>query len=94
MVQPLPREDGALLERMAACGAALIGPGLGRAAETEARVLYLLERLQIPVVLDADGINAVSALIDGSRGVIRSIERSSLQDFLQCTTCGAACHRA
>ena len=25
MVQPLPREDGALLERMAACDAALIG---------------------------------------------------------------------
>ena len=68
MVQPLPREDGALLERMAACGAALIGPGLGRAAETEARVLYLLERLQIPVVLDADGINAVSAHIDGLDG--------------------------
>ncbi len=36
-----------------------------RGAETEARVLYLLERLQIPVVLDADGINAVSAHIDG-----------------------------
>ena len=68
MVQPLPREDGALLERMAACGAALIGPGLGRAAATEARVLYLLERLQIPVVLDADGINAVSAHIDGLDG--------------------------
>ena len=68
MVQPLPREDGALLERMAACDAALIGPGLGRAAATEARVLYLLERLQIPVVLDADGINAVSAHIDGLDG--------------------------
>ena len=64
MVQPLPREDGALLERMAACDAALIGPGLGRAAATEARVLYLLERLHIPVVLDADGINAISQHID------------------------------
>lgn len=64
MVQPLPGDDGALLERMSACDAVLIGPGLGRAAETERRVLSLLGRLQVPVVLDADGINAVSAHID------------------------------
>lgn len=64
MVQPLPRDDGALLERMNACDAVLIGPGLGRAAETERRVLYLMEHLSVPVVLDADGINAVSAHID------------------------------
>lgn len=64
MVRPLPRDDGALLEQMNACGAVLIGPGLGRAAEAERRVLYLLEHLSVPVVLDADGINAVSAHID------------------------------
>ena len=64
MVQPLPRDDSALLERMNACDAVLIGPGLGRAAETERRVLYLMEHLSVPVVLDADGINAVSAHID------------------------------
>lgn len=64
MVQPLPEDDGALLERMNACDAVLIGPGLGRSAETERRVLYLMEHLSVPVVLDADGINAVSAHID------------------------------
>ena len=64
MVQPLPRDDGALLERMNACDAVLIGPGLGREPETERRVLYLLRHLAVPVVLDADGINAVSAHID------------------------------
>ena len=72
MVQPLPRDDGALLERMNACDAVLIGPGLGRAAETERRVLYLMEHLSVPVVLDADGINAVSAhihVLDDRRGV-------------------------
>lgn len=64
MVQPLPRDDGALLERMNACNAVLIGPGLGREPETERRVLYLLQHLSVPVVLDADGINAVSTHID------------------------------
>ena len=64
MVQPLPEDDGELLERMNACDAVLIGPGLGREPGTERRVLYLMERLSVPVVLDADGINAVSAHID------------------------------
>lgn len=72
MAHPLPASDGALLERMERCDAVLIGPGLGRARETEERVLWLLENLSRPVVLDADGINAVSAhihVLDDRRGV-------------------------
>lgn len=69
MAHPLPPGD-ALEERMRTCSAALIGPGLGRAAERQ--VLHLLQNLTIPVVLDADGINAVSAhihVLDERRGV-------------------------
>ncbi|MBD5162329.1 MAG: NAD(P)H-hydrate dehydratase [Oscillibacter sp.] len=72
MAQPVPRDYGALLERMEQCDAALIGPGLGRAGETEETVLALLRDLSIPVVLDADGINAVSThmyVLDHRRGV-------------------------
>ena len=64
MVHPLPRPYAALLERIQSCDAALIGPGLGRAAETEETVLRLLRDLPGPVVLDADGINAVAAHMD------------------------------
>lgn len=64
MVHPLDADYPALLARAAACDAVLIGPGLGRAAETEANVLALLRDLAGPVVLDADGINAVCAHID------------------------------
>ena len=64
MVQPVPGEYGALLERMRGCDAALIGPGLGRGAAAEENVLALLADLPGPVVLDADGINAVAAHID------------------------------
>ena len=72
MVHPIPEDYNALLERMAGCDAVLIGPGLGRARETEERVLALLRDLEVPVVLDADGINAVSAhmdVLDDRRGV-------------------------
>ena len=71
MTHPLP-DDSTLLERMSACDAVLIGPGLGRRPEAENRVLRLLRELLVPVVLDADGINAVSAhihVLDERQGV-------------------------
>ena len=64
MAHPIPAEYGALLERAAACDAALLGPGLGREAGTERTVCRLVKELRIPLVLDADGINAVSSHID------------------------------
>lgn len=64
MVWPLPKGDGAVLERAQGSDAVLIGPGLGRGRQTEEMVLRLLTGLSCPVVLDADGINAVSLHID------------------------------
>lgn len=61
---PLPEDHGAILDRAAGCDAVLIGPGLGRKPETETLVLRLLEELEVPVVLDADGINALAGHID------------------------------
>lgn len=67
MVFPLP-EDGsgidAALSALAGKDAVLIGPGLGRSAWAEELVLALLDAAECPVVLDADGLNAVSAHID------------------------------
>ena len=60
MPHPLPGTYGEVLERMRGCDAALIGPGLGRAPQTQELVRALLRDLEIPVVLDADGINALS----------------------------------
>ena len=53
-----------ILEKAQSCDIALIGPGLGRAPETETLVRFLLTDLTIPVVLDADGINALEGHID------------------------------
>ena len=61
---PLPQDYKTILERAQGCDIALIGPGLGRSPETERLVLGLLADLTIPIVLDADGINALSGHID------------------------------
>lgn len=64
MPYPLPEDYAAILEKARSCDVALIGPGLGRSPEVEQLVLSLLTDLDIPVVLDADGINALSGHID------------------------------
>lgn len=58
MPHPLPRGPEEIAARIAGCDAALIGPGLGREEGTERLVRTLTERLELPLVLDADGLNA------------------------------------
>ena len=60
---PLPERYEDILERARGCDAALIGPGLGRAPQTQELVRALLADLEAPVVLDADGINALAGHI-------------------------------
>ena len=61
---PFPDEYDRILEKAQSCDVALIGPGLGRAPEIEVLVHQLLQDLTIPVVLDADGINALQGHIN------------------------------
>lgn len=73
MPHPLPsdREGRVMAEALGEiqakaekCDAMLIGPGLGRSEGTEQLTAALLKRLALPVVLDADGINALSGHMD------------------------------
>lgn len=76
IVFPLPQQDGmigskamdVLLPKLEMMDAVLIGPGLGRAKTVEKVVCETLESFDGPVVLDADGINAMSAHKDILRG--------------------------
>jgi NAD(P)H-hydrate epimerase len=69
---PLPEKKGMLgyralepiEEKLAACDVLALGPGLGRGEQTARLVRELLARTEKPVVLDADGINALEAHID------------------------------
>ncbi|MEG1720784.1 MAG: NAD(P)H-hydrate dehydratase [Pseudoflavonifractor sp.] len=73
MVQPLPAgKDGLLelgaamtvLEKLPHFGVCLIGPGLGRSNAVYSVVRNVLLGTKLPVVLDADGINALEGHID------------------------------
>lgn len=72
MTRPCPDEDGtmtagaadAILEAAEKAGAVALGPGLGRTEGTRGLVGFLLDRLEKPVVLDADGLWAAAGHLD------------------------------
>lgn len=76
VVFPLPDLGGKLsqaavpeiLERLPSMDAVLVGPGMGQSEGTLAVVRAVLEHLDRPVVVDADGINVLSAHRDILRG--------------------------
>lgn len=76
VIFPLPDDNGKLsvgaipeiLKYLPQMDAVLVGPGLGRSESILAVVESVLEIAQCPVVLDADGINALSAHRDILRG--------------------------
>ena len=53
-----------ILDRMAGMDAALIGPGLGRSPGVEHNVIHIMSTVNYPLVVDADGINALEAHMD------------------------------
>jgi NAD(P)H-hydrate epimerase len=58
---PLGRSDlQALLAAAGDCDAVVVGPGIPRGPETGELLRALLTRVRIPVVLDADGLNAIA----------------------------------
>ena len=73
MVRPVADDDGgrlapeaaeAILELAGRVRAVALGPGLGRSDGTRELVRILLERLDLPVVLDADGLWALAGHLD------------------------------
>ena len=76
VIFPLPDAGGRLsadavpeiLARLPQMDAVLVGPGLGQSKGTLAVVRTVLEKAECPVVVDADGINVLSAHRDLLRG--------------------------
>jgi hydroxyethylthiazole kinase-like uncharacterized protein yjeF len=72
MSRPCPDDDGVMtmdaadviLDASQKAAAVALGPGLGRTEGVRALVGYLLERLDKPVVLDADGLWALVGHLD------------------------------
>lgn len=76
VVFPLPEQDGKLgraaipeiLARLPRMDAVLVGPGLGQSEDVLEIVKAVLAEAKCPVILDADGINVLSAHKDVLRG--------------------------
>jgi NAD(P)H-hydrate epimerase len=65
---PLPAEEwaGAVLEQARRCKALVLGPGLGTGDAARSAVRRLLAEAELPVVLDADGLNCLGELADAT----------------------------
>jgi len=82
MTAPLPDTGGALAPNaadqinrlMAAKQCLAIGPGLGNATETGKLVRRLLRRSEIPMVIDADGLNHLA----GRRGIFKDLQAPAI----------------
>jgi ADP-dependent NAD(P)H-hydrate dehydratase / NAD(P)H-hydrate epimerase len=68
MMVGLPEQDGALipeasepaLKALRRADAVVLGPGLGRSPGAQAFAREMLERIDVPLVIDADGLNALA----------------------------------
>ncbi len=70
---PLPEDEAGkltadaaspILQKLNGCDAGLIGPGLGQSEALDELVLTVLEGANCPMVVDADGLNALSRHMD------------------------------
>ncbi len=76
MTRGLPEEDGALVEAslepalaaLERATAAVLGPGLGRADATQAFARGLAAQAEVPLVIDADGLNAFAGRLEELAG--------------------------
>ncbi|WP_143482193.1 NAD(P)H-hydrate dehydratase [Pseudoflavonifractor sp. An187] len=56
---PLPDDTEQLVERARSCDVVLAGPGMGRSPRAQQLVFRLIKEVEGPLVLDADGLNAL-----------------------------------
>jgi ADP-dependent NAD(P)H-hydrate dehydratase / NAD(P)H-hydrate epimerase len=105
MSVPLADDHGALtpaavdvvLARTQRAGALVLGPGLGRADETVQLARALAQRAEIPLLLDADGLNAhagrLQTLARRSAATVLTPHAGELARLLDCTSDEVGAHR-
>jgi ADP-dependent NAD(P)H-hydrate dehydratase / NAD(P)H-hydrate epimerase len=75
MLVALPEDDGALspealpgaLKAVGRADAVVLGPGLGKSAGAQALARELVQRIDVPLVIDADGLNALAGQLESLR---------------------------
>jgi NAD(P)H-hydrate epimerase len=69
VARPLPATEWALpvLDDLGRCRALVVGPGLGSSPDTTTSVRRLVAEAAVPMVLDADGLNALGSADEAGR---------------------------
>ncbi len=105
MSVPLPDKDGGLtpaafdpvMERAGRADALVLGPGLGRAPRTVKLARRLARRIAIPLLLDADGLNAHAGRLEALAGrpaaTVLTPHGGELARLLGCESAEVAAHR-
>jgi hydroxyethylthiazole kinase-like uncharacterized protein yjeF len=105
MSVPLPDDDGSLtqngldvvLERAERADALVLGPGLGRAPQTVKLARKLARQVKLPLLLDADGLNAhagrLSSLAGRPAATVLTPHAGELARLLDCDSSEVAAHR-
>lgn len=69
---PLPDDPEQVVERARRCDVVLAGPGMGRSPQAQQLIFRLVDEMEGPLVLDADGLNALEGQtqrLKGRRGL-------------------------
>jgi hydroxyethylthiazole kinase-like uncharacterized protein yjeF len=116
MLVGLPEEDGALspealqasVSAVGRADAVVLGPGVGKSPGAQALVRDLVQRIDVPLVIDADGLNALAGQLEtlrhrpwptvltphaGELGRLLEVESSAVERARLTHACAAA-HRA
>jgi ADP-dependent NAD(P)H-hydrate dehydratase / NAD(P)H-hydrate epimerase len=105
MTRALPEDDGAhvvagaeeVLEMTGRGGALIVGPGLGRSDGAQEFARTIVRRSEVPVLLDADGLNAHAAklgvLRDAGGPVVLTPHEGELGRLLGCPSDEVKAHR-
>lgn len=105
MTVPLPDEEGSLteagadavLERAEGADALILGPGLGRTPAALALARRLASEARLPLLLDADGLNAHADALDSLSGraasAVLTPHAGELARLLGCQSSHVAQHR-
>lgn len=78
-----PSAYNGIIDLAKKCDAAVIGPGISRHPETKKLIQTLISRLEIPIILDADGILAISPSDISSKNILITPHPKELADFLR-----------
>jgi NAD(P)H-hydrate epimerase len=105
MTRALPEDDGAhivsgaeeVLEASRRGGALIVGPGLGRASGAQEFARIIVSRSAVPVLLDADGLNAhakrLGELREAAAALVLTPHEGELGRLLGCRSDEVKAHR-